>query len=125
MREMDLFEYRREPDQTVITQVSDADHWEAVRDSLLRNVGMATVPVIRIVDADFCHNRVLLLRHEHDGRDLQREYLEKTLSYVHRLWDRQVLLETTVSGKKVTFSFDNGGFGEIRTEQPERRHPQD
>lgn len=125
MREMDLFEYRREPDQTVITQVSDADHWEAVRDSLLRNVGMATVPVIRIVDADFCHNRVLLLRHEHDGRDLQREYLEKTLGYVHRLWDRQVLLETTVSGKKVTFSFDNGGFGEIKTEQPERRHPQD
>ncbi len=125
MREMDLFEYRREQGQTVISQVSDADHWESVRDSLLRNVGMATVPVIRIVDADLRHNRVLLLHHEHDGRDLHREYLEKTLGYVYRLWDRQVLLETSISGKKVTFSFDNGGFGEIKTEQPERRHPQD
>ncbi|MHB8427390.1 MAG: SpoVR family protein [Acidiferrobacterales bacterium] len=124
MREMDLFEYRREQGQTVISQVSDADHWESVRDSLLRNVGMATVPVIRIVDADLRHNRVLLLHHEHDGRDLHREYLEKTLGYVYRLWDRQVLLETSISGRKATFSFDSGGFGETKTEPAERRHQQ-
>ncbi|MDA8364112.1 MAG: SpoVR family protein [Gammaproteobacteria bacterium] len=125
MRDMDLFEYRRDQGQTVISQISDADHWESVRDSLLKTVGMATVPVIRIVDADFRHSRVLLLRHEHDGRDLQREYLEKTLNYLHRLWGRQVLLETTVSGTRVTFSCDNGGFGEIKTVPAEHRHPHD
>ncbi len=125
MREMDLFEYRHEQGQMVISQISDTDHWESVRDSLLRNVGMATVPVIRIVDADFDHNRVLLLRHEHDGRDLQREYLEKTLGYVYRLWGRQVLLETTISGKRVTFSCNNGGFGEIKPEAAERRQQYD
>ncbi len=124
MREMDLFEYRREGDQTVISQVSDADHWESVRDSLLQNVGMATVPVIRIADADFRHNRVLLLRHEHDGRDLQHEYLEKTLGYVHRLWDRQVLLETSISGRRATFRFDASGFAEIKFEPAEQQHKQ-
>ncbi len=122
MRDMDLFEYRRDQGQTVISQISDADHWESVRDSLLKNVGMATVPVIRITDADFRHNRVLLLRHAHDGRDLQREYLEKTLGYLHRLWGRQVLLETTVSGASVTFSYDNSGLGEIRTGSAEQRN---
>lgn len=121
MREMDLFEYRRDQDQLVISQVSDREHWDKVRDSLLRNVGMATVPTIRIIDADFRHNRMLLMRHEHDGRDLQRAYLEKTLGYVQRLWGRRVLLETNVSGKSVTFFFDEEGFGQIRSDSTERR----
>jgi len=125
MRELDLFEYRREQHQMVISQVSDADHWETVRDSLLRNVGMATVPIIRIIDADYHHNRVLLLRHEHDGRDLQREYLEKTLGYMHQLWGRQVLLETSVSGKVLTFSYDNGGFSQIKSDTADRREQLD
>ncbi len=114
MAELDMFEYRRQDDKVVVSNISDEDHWETVKESLLRNVGMATVPVIRIMDADFRHNRVLLLRHEHDGRDLQREYLEKTLGFVYRLWARQVLLETLVGGKPVTFSYDESGFGQSR-----------
>ena len=120
MRDMDLYEYRREQGQMVISRISDSGNWEAVRDSLLRNVGMAPVPVIRIMDADFHHNRILLLRHEHDGRDLQRDNMEKTLAYLHRLWGRQVLLETVASGRNLTFSYDDGRFEEIRNGPAER-----
>lgn len=113
MREMDLFEYKREDDKLVVTQVADAEHWQTVKDALLKNVGMNAVPVIRIIDADYRHQRVLLLRHEHDGRGLQLDYLEKTLGYAHRLWGRQVLLETLVAGKPVTYSYDETGFGRV------------
>lgn len=114
MRELDLFEYRRERDKLVVSKVSDEEHWEEVKQTLLQNVGMGSVPVIRIVDADFRHHRGLVLEHEHDGRDLHLEYLEKTLDYVYQLWGRPVLLKTRVQGKAVTFSRSEGGFERLR-----------
>ncbi|MHB1241591.1 MAG: SpoVR family protein, partial [Gammaproteobacteria bacterium] len=110
MREMDLFEYVRKGDKMVVSQVSDEDHWERVKDTLLRNVGMNATPVIRILDADHGHNRNLYLKHEHDGRDLQQEYLEKTLRYLYQLWGRQVLFETLVQDKSVTYTYDSDGI---------------
>jgi stage V sporulation protein R len=110
MEEMHMFEYQREQNKIVVAKVANEDDWEAVKQTLLRNVGMATIPVIRVVDADFRHNRGLLLRHEHDGRDLQLEHLEKTLNYVFQLWGRPVLLETRLDGAAVTFSRSESGF---------------
>lgn len=114
MRELDLFEYDRREDKLVVSQVSDEEHWTTVKDSLLRNIGMNTVPVIRITDADYRHKRVLFLQHDYDGRELQLDYLEKTLEYAHRLWGRQVLLETALRDKRVVFSYDEGGLGELK-----------
>ncbi len=71
---------------------------------------MGSVPVIRIDDADFGHNRTLLPHHEHDGRDLQLENGEKTLGYLHRLWGREVVIETVVSGKRTLLTFNDRGF---------------
>ncbi|HDJ86851.1 MAG TPA: stage V sporulation protein R, partial [Chromatiales bacterium] len=111
MRDMDLFEYAKKGDRFVVSNVSDEEHWREVKETLLRNIGMNTVPVIRILDADHDHNRTLYTRHEHDGRDLQYGSLEKTLRYLHRLWGRRVLLETVMQGKSTTFSCDEDGVG--------------
>ena len=111
MREMDLFEYQRKGSRYVVSHVSDEEHWQTVKETLLHNTGMATVPVIRIIDADHEHNRVLLLEHEHEGRGLHPEYLEKTLGYIYRLWGRKVLLQTVVGEKPMTLSYDHAGFG--------------
>lgn len=113
MRELDLFAYQREDDKLVVSQVSDAEHWRDVKETLIKNVGMNTVPVIRVMDADYRHNRVLLLKHEHDGRNLKLDYLEKTLGYLHRLWGRQVLMETKTGGKPAIYSYDSRGFGQL------------
>lgn len=114
MRELDLFEYQREEDKYVVSQVSDDEHWEQIKQTLLRSIGMGNVPVIRITDADYMHNRVLYLTHEHDGRDLKMEYLEKTLGYVYQLWGRQILLRTAINGKQVLFSYDNDGLSQFK-----------
>jgi stage V sporulation protein R len=110
MRDMDIFQYEPRGDDLVVSKVSDEEGWRAVKENLLRNIGMATIPVIKIEDADFGQNRTLYLRHYHDGRDLHMEYAEKTLAYLYRLWGRECVLETTVQGKRSLLCFNDRGF---------------
>jgi stage V sporulation protein R len=93
-----------------VSDVSDEEGWRQVKETLVKSVGMGSIPVIRIEDADYNHSRTLLLTHAHDGRDLQLEYAEKTLSYLHRLWGREVALETAVNGKRTFLTFGERGF---------------
>lgn len=110
MREMDLFEYEPKGDDLVISKVADEQSWRAVKEQLIRGVGMGGIPVIRIEDADFGHKRTLYLVHDHDGRDLQLENAEKTLAYVYRLWGREAVIETALSGKRTLLTFNDRGF---------------
>ena len=41
-----------------------------------------------------------MLKHDHDGRDLQLEYAEKTLQYVQQLWGRDVAMETVLDNQR-------------------------
>jgi len=110
MRDLDLFRYEPKGEDLVVSDVSDDDGWRQVKETLLKSVGMASQPVIRVEDADYNHNRTMLLVHAHDGRDLQLEYAEKTLGYVHRLWGHEVVLETSVNGKRTFLTFGDRGF---------------
>jgi stage V sporulation protein R len=83
----------------VITKVADEENWKDLRDTLIKNVGTGSIPVIKVEDADFGRNRTLYLKHYHDGRDLQLEYAEHTLKHVASLWEREVVLETSINGK--------------------------
>jgi len=110
LRELNLFEYETKGEDLVISKVSDQDGWRDIKETLLRNVGMGNVPVIKVEDADFGQSRALYLVHAHDGRDLQLEYAERTLSYVHRLWQREVALETILGGKRSLLVYNDRGF---------------
>ena len=85
----------------MVTKVADREMWRDVKETLLKSVGTGTIPVIKITDADYGGNRTLSLVHDHDGRDLLLEYAERTLQHLHRLWGREVVLETFVNGKKM------------------------
>jgi stage V sporulation protein R len=110
MREMDLFEYEPKGDDLIISKVADDQGWRAVKEQLIKSVGMGGIPVIRIEDADFGHKRTLYLNHDHDSRDLQLENAEKTLAYVYRLWGREVVIETVLAGKRTLLTFNDRGF---------------
>src|SRR6185369_8148180 len=110
MRDLDLFRFEAKGDDLVVSDVSDEDGWRQVKETLVKSVGMGSIPVIRVEDADHNHNRTMLISHAHDGRDLQLEYGEKTLAYLHRLWGREVALETTVNGKRTFLTFGERGF---------------
>jgi stage V sporulation protein R len=110
IRDLHLFEYETKGEDLVIARVADKEGWHEVKETLLKNIGMGTIPVLKVEDADFGHNRVLYLVHDYDGRDLQLEYAEKTLAYVYRLWQREVALETVVGGKRSLLLYNDRGF---------------
>ncbi|MGH7840516.1 MAG: SpoVR family protein [Candidatus Binataceae bacterium] len=110
MREMDMFEYEARGEELVIDKVSDEEGWQAVKETLLKNVGAGSIPVIKVEDADFGQNRTLYLKHYHDGRDLQLEYAEKTMAFVQRLWGHECVLETTLQGKRSLLCYNERGF---------------
>jgi stage V sporulation protein R len=114
MEEMHMFEYKRQENDLVVSRVVSEDDWEAVRQTLLKNIGMNTVPVIRVVDADFRHNRTLRLQHEHDGRDLELDHLERTLKHAFELWGRPVVLETRLNDEAATFCHTESGFERVK-----------
>ncbi len=99
MRELELFQHEKRGNERIITKVSDDDSWQAVKETLIKNVGSGSIPVIKIEDADFGKNRTLYLKHYHDGRDLLLEYAEHTLRHIKALWEREVVLESSLNGK--------------------------
>jgi stage V sporulation protein R len=110
MRDLDLFRFEAKGEDLVVSDVSDEEGWKQVKETLVKSVGMGSIPSIRVEDADHNHNRTLLLLHNHDGRDLQLEYAEKTLAYVQRLWGHDVVLESVVNGKRTLLTYGERGF---------------
>ncbi|TSC78452.1 MAG: stage V sporulation protein R [Parcubacteria group bacterium Gr01-1014_29] len=110
MREMDMFQYEPKGAELVISKVSDKNDWREIKETLLKNIGMGTIPVIKIEDADYNHTRTLYLKHDHEGRDLKLDYAERTLEFLWKLWRYEVILETTVNGKKALLSYSDKGF---------------
>lgn len=100
MRDLDIFQHEKRGKERVITKVSDEQQWKSIKETLLTNVALGSRPVIFIDDADFQGARTLLCRHEHDGRDLQLEYAEKTMQHLEYLWGRNVVLETVINERK-------------------------
>lgn len=100
MRELELFQHEKRGKDRVITKVSDEENWHGVKETLIKNVGTGSIPDIRVEDADYGGQRTLYLKHYHDGRDLLLEYAEHTLKHTKALWQKEVLLETILNGKK-------------------------
>jgi len=110
MRDMDLFQYQTKGNDLVVAEVSDQEGWKRIKETLIKNVGMGTVPVVKIEDSGYGDNRTLYLKHDHDGRDLHLEYAERTLGYLYRLWGREVALESVVGGKRTVMVFNDQGM---------------
>lgn len=109
-RELDLFTWRPRGEHLVVSEVSDEEHWQDVKNALLKQIATGSMPVIRIHDANHKGRRALYLVHEHDGRDLDMTHADKTLSHLRTLWGREVYLLTQVRGKKTLMSVTDAGF---------------
>jgi stage V sporulation protein R len=82
-------------------EVTDTN-WERVRDELVASKANMGLPYIVIDDANYQNLGMLHLTHVHDGRDLHKNYAEKTLLAVSNLWGRPAYLKTLLGGKETT-----------------------
>lgn len=101
--ELDLYVYQLvdEEDWTVTEK-----NWQKVRDQLTSNMTNFGFPYIEVVDEDYDGNSELYLVHRFEGVELDMKYARKTLEYVHKLWGRDVHLETKVDDESLVMHYD-------------------
>ncbi len=101
--ELDLFVYQLvDEEEWTITEKK----WEKVRDQLVANMTNFGFPYIEVVDGDYDRNRELYLMHRFEGVEMDLKYARKTLEYVHKLWGRDVHLETVVDDEPLVMHFN-------------------
>ncbi len=106
--ELHLFEYEAKNKKTVVSEIPDEAGWEKVRETLISNIGMNGIPVIKVKDID--RSNQLRLIHEFDERELDLNYVEKTMEHIYKLWKNPVLLETYLEHTKVYCRYDEDEF---------------
>ena len=90
--ELNLFSYSLKKNEYIVDDVSDDTGWKNIRQDLINQVGANTIPVIYVESID--EGNILVLHHEHDGRDLELEYAERVVEHVGILWGDVVKLMT-------------------------------
>jgi stage V sporulation protein R len=101
--ELNLFSYSYKADKkyTTVDEISDTIGWEKIRDSLIKTIGLNSVPVIYVEELQKDHT--LILRHEHDGRDLDMKYAKRVFEYIKNLWGDNIKLFTVLEDEPWEF----------------------
>jgi stage V sporulation protein R len=91
--ELGLFSFsEKRKEGFTIDDISDEEGWKEVKNKLLANVGTNALPVIYVEEVE--EDGTLVVRHEHDGRDLELDEAEKVIKHARRLWGNNVKLFT-------------------------------
>ncbi len=86
-------------------EIADRD-FEAVKRNLLFRLTNMGHPLLEVVDGNFRNRAEMLLRHRHEGVDLDLAEARDTLTNLHRLWQRPVTLQTVLDDQPKLLSFD-------------------
>jgi stage V sporulation protein R len=90
--------------------------FKKVKDQLLRMLTNRGQPVIVVEDGNFENRSELLLRHVHEGIDLDGSQARDTLRNAAKLWTRPVSLLTKVDGKGKLLRCEDGNISERSAE---------
>ena len=95
-KELNLFSYsfKRSAGYNQIDDVSEENSWKRVRDDLIKSIGLNSVPVIYV--QDLLQDGTLVLKHEHDGRDLELSEANKVFEHINNLWSDEVRFTTII-----------------------------
>jgi stage V sporulation protein R len=104
-RELNLFTFSpkkgKSPDWTIDDLVEDEESWQEVRAELIKSVAGNMIPVIYV---DSVEKDKLILRHEHDGRDLELDYADNCVRLLSNIWHGEVKLFTELEDEEFEIS---------------------
>jgi stage V sporulation protein R len=86
--------------------------FKKVKEQMLRMLTHRGQPHIVVDDGNFENRAELLLRHQHDGVDLDLNQARDTLRNVQRIWSRPVNLLTKIDGKGKLLRCEDGNLSE-------------
>jgi stage V sporulation protein R len=90
--------------------------FKKVKDQLLKMLTNRGQPVIVVEDGNFENKSELLLRHIHEGTDLDGNQARDTLRNASKLWTRPVSLLTKIEGKGKLLRCEDGNLSERSAE---------
>jgi len=93
-RELNLFSFSTKKDKVSIDEVSDEEGWKKIKNDLIMNTGISSVPLVKVIDIN--GNGDLILEHDHDGRDLDLDYADEVVSKIRYLWPKDVKFFTII-----------------------------
>lgn len=86
--------------------VIESREFEMIKQRLLQGLTNHGRPFISVVDGNYRNRGELLLRHDHQGIDLNVQKAAATLANVGAIWSRPVNLQTVFDGKPSLMTFD-------------------
>lgn len=92
--ELNMFSFSMKRTGYSIDEISDIDGWKQVKQSLIKNISVNTIPKIYVKEMEI--GNILSLAHEHDGRDLELSYADEVVKSVMILWGDVVKLHTII-----------------------------
>ena len=97
-RELNFFAYEHDKEGGAsISEVSDHDDWKVVRDELIKSVGIDGIPHIYVDRVE--NDGKLVLKHDHDGRDLELDHADKVIKHVKNIWKEDASLYTIIENE--------------------------
>ena len=60
--------------------------------------GVNNIPVIYV--DELVDNNIIVMRHEHDGRDLELDYADEVKSHIVDIWGGEVKIFTEIENEK-------------------------
>ena len=82
--------------------------------SLLTQLSNFGSPVIEVESGNFQNRGELLLRHVHQGVDLDFGYASDTLRNLYAIWKRPVNITSRQDEQNITLSFDGKEFKQVK-----------
>lgn len=95
--ELNLFSWSEKKNAYTIDEISDDEGWKKVKNHMCNSIADSRLPVIRVEDIDM--DGTLMLSHDHDGRDLELDYADRTVEHAKCLWGKNVVLNTIIEGE--------------------------
>jgi len=92
--------------------------FKKVKEQMLRMLTNRGQPFIYVEDGNFENRSELLLRHAHDGIDLDMGQAKDTLRNLYKVWTRPVSLLTKIEGKGKLLRCDDSNVTEKSAEYP-------
>jgi stage V sporulation protein R len=86
--------------------------FKKVKDQLLKSLTNRGQPFIYVEDGNFNNRGELLLKHSHEGSDLDLAQGRDTLQNLYRVWTRPVSVLTKVDGKAKFLRWDESGYSD-------------
>ena len=95
-KELNLFSFSFDKRASVnrIAEISDDLGWQTVRDDLIKNVGLNSIPVVLVKELQ--KDGTLVLEHQHDGRDIELSEANKVFEFINDLWSGDVKFTTII-----------------------------